>query len=271
MMGVSKSDEAPDAPTSNSGLQNWDPVGWNIEDIGIDQDENPTDPLAMNDKMQDVVRQVEFWHTHETWYRDREIPWKFGALLHGPPGTGKTSLVRAIALKFDLPVYSFDLSTMNSREFVNYWETTRTDKTRIILLEDIDAVFHGRKNAIEGHRLSYDVLLNVIDGIEPDDGQLLFVTTNKIELVDEALGRPDAGGNSTRPGRIDMTFEIGALDHAGRLKLANRILKDDLMAEKVALEFPDDTPVVFRERCRKLAIEMLWKAPLTSRDPRGTF
>jgi len=236
----------------------YDPVGWRLEDLGPEAPENATDVLAMNEAMNETLKQVDFWKKHKQWYKDRDIPWKIGVMLYGPPGTGKTSLVRAIAMMLDLPVFSFDLSTMDSADFIDAWEQARQEPTRIVLLEDIDTVFNGRDPVDPSSRLSFDVLLNTLDGIEQDDGMVLFVTTNRIDCVDEALGRPDENGQSTRPGRIDLTFEIGMLDFAGRLKLARRILKDEDAAQKMALDHEGDTPVVFRERCRRAAIMQLW-------------
>jgi len=252
-------DETAPAPAPDKGsISNYDIIGWRPEDIGPDRPENPTANLSMNANMLEAEKQVDFWLSHQEWYKERGIPWKMGLLLYGPPGTGKTSLVRAIALKLDLPVYVFDLSTMNSRDFVEAWGSMRSDPTKIVLLEDIDTVFHGRKNVITDHKLSFEVVLNTIDGIDEEDGILLVVTTNLVEEVDEALGRPDENGDSTRGGRIDLTLEIGKLDEAGRHKIADRILKDPDLATEMAAKYTDDTPVMFRERCRKLAINMLW-------------
>ena len=87
------------------------------------------------------------------------------------------------------------------------------------------------------------------------------MTTNKLESIDEALGRPndDDDIQSTRPGRIDRRLYIGALDYRARLKLAPRILKDapELVSQIVA-DGDGDTAAQFQERCSRVALLQLW-------------
>ncbi|KAF2868253.1 hypothetical protein BDV95DRAFT_597556 [Massariosphaeria phaeospora] len=53
----------------------------------------------------------------ETFYFENGVPYRRGYLFYGPPGTGKTSLSKAIASKYDLPLFVFDLSGMNDLKF----------------------------------------------------------------------------------------------------------------------------------------------------------
>lgn len=154
--------------------------------------------------------------------------WRRGHLLYGTPGTGKTALVRAIAQEADFPVYAFDLSTLGNEEFRHAWNDMQESAPCIALIEDIDGVFHGRENVLaqqEGMRssLTFDCLLNAIGGIETADGVFLVITTNKPDLLDEALGKPTGTGTSTRPGRLDRTFLVPPLDDQGRASILRRI------------------------------------------------
>jgi hypothetical protein len=234
-----------------------EPVNWNEADIGPPGPEDPLEHLSIGEAMRRVIQDARFWFKHRSWYRERDVTWRRGYLLYGRPGTGKTSLVRALAQELDLVIHTFDLSSMSNRDFVNAWRRSQQDSPRVVLLEDFDAVFNGRENVV-GSELTFDTILNAIDGVERENGLLLFVTTNNVDAIDAALGAPDGEGRSTRPGRIDMVVELPALDHGGRLKIARRILRDDGAAEKLALIGSVDTAAQFQERCVRQALQELW-------------
>jgi len=161
---------------------------------------------------------------------------------------------------------SFDLSTMNNRDFTESWAETVSQAPCIALFEDIDGVFDGRKNVVcDGgleRGLSFDCLLNVIDGVDNSDGVFKIVTTNNLDRVDPALGNPVNGsGMSSRPGRIDRVIEFPPLDEAGRVKMARRIFegfKEEGWRHLLA-EGGKDTGAQFQERCCRLAMQMFWE------------
>jgi chaperone BCS1 len=79
------------------------------------------------------------------WYRKKGIPYRRGYLLHGPPGTGKTSFTEAIAgeCKLNLCYLNLSAGTVNDDGLNRL--LGETPSRSIILLEDIDAVFVGRE------------------------------------------------------------------------------------------------------------------------------
>jgi SpoVK/Ycf46/Vps4 family AAA+-type ATPase len=135
----------------------------------------------------------------------------------------------------------------------------------MVLLEDIDAVFDGRENitGTEHHAgVTYDCLLNCISGAEDSSGILIVITTNRIEKLDDALGRPDPerGGISRRPGRIDWMIELPILSAEGRRKLAKRILCDwPEKIEQLVAQGEGDTGAQFQERCVRIALDYYWE------------
>ena len=130
------------------------------------------------------------------------------------------------------------------------------------VIEDIDAVFHGRTNVVgkEQQNLTFDCLLNCLDGIQKCDGLFVAITTNRLEHIDSALGCPERG-ISSRPGRIDRTLHLGPLDRSSRVKVASRILFDRIDLQERAIEEGDgDTAAQFQERCSRYALNGLWSS-----------
>ncbi len=229
---------------------------WKPEDIGGGGVGASFEALALTPELLKLVEEIKFWQQSEKWYKSRGIAWKRGFLFFGSPGTGKTSLTRAAAEELDLPVHIFDLATMSNEDLRDAWMKMSKDTPCIALIEDVDGVFHGRTNiAPQGGMMSsggltFNELLNTVDGIERTDGILLVVTTNHKEHVDPALNRP---------GRIDREVEFGPLNYVSRLKVARAILADGLEAEKMATDSPDVAAAVFVEACCRKALSELYE------------
>jgi SpoVK/Ycf46/Vps4 family AAA+-type ATPase len=152
------------------------------------------------------------------------------------------------------------LSTFTDREFVNEWDSMAAPC--VVALEDFDNVFHGRESATEHKTLSFDCVLNQISGIGSLNGVLLIVTTNRLELIDPAMGRLDEHGRPTRPGRIDHVLHLGECSEKVRQQIADYTLDgwaDDLKDE-LAEQGQETTPAQFQRMCidaalRRLAID----------------
>jgi len=245
----------------------WDKrlLTWKVDDLGqrIHDSGKPFESLAFPDMIWTAIRDIERWKKSVDWYKEKGIPWKRGWLLYGVPGTGKTSLVRAIGEHLDVPVISFTLSSFTDREFQEEWGDLRRFTPCIALIEDIDTVFHGRTNITKGGNydkpLNFDVLLNTIDGIQTSDGVFTIVTSNCIEHLDPAIGRPSGKGVTTRPGRIDRAIELKELGKEERRMVAKRILVDcpEFIEEQVRLG-DGETGAQFTDRCAKLALAQYW-------------
>lgn len=239
---------------------------YEMSDLGPEIHEgNALDLVAMSERVEEAVEEARRWLQSETWFRERGVPWRRGWLLYGKPGTGKTCLVRAIAEDLDLPIYVFDLATLSNRELVEEWEEMLEHSPCIALMEDIDSVFRGRRNLLgeSGGGLTFDCLLNTIDGVERCDGLFTVITTNKLDSIDPAIAETHQGDESsdmpTRPGRVDRIIRMEALTVAGREKLAKRILADWPELVNDAVRAGDgDTGAQFQERCLRMAEVLFW-------------
>jgi len=178
-------------------------------------------------------------------------------------------LAKAIGQHLDLPIHVFDLSGMSNYEFYREWTDMLGTTPCIALVEDIDSVFSGRENIRNKNNnldlITFDCFLNSIDGVQNTDGLFLIITTNRAELLDEALGKPrtdrDQNGTniSTRPGRIDRAFELKKLDKDCRTKIAKRILADcPEFIEEIVENGDGDTGAQFQERCTQIALKNFW-------------
>jgi SpoVK/Ycf46/Vps4 family AAA+-type ATPase len=177
----------------------------------------------------------------------------------------------------------------------------------IALIEDIDNVFHGRENVARKNQpmpflmprrkdddggdappptpLTFDCLLNCLDGVERSDGIFTIITTNDISKIDAALGQPRKLPDgtlefiSTRPGRIDKAVELTYMESGDKKRMARRILGEYPEEHAKVLEFIDryadlqETPAQFQERCGQIALAKFWKeqhepaAPVPTREP----
>lgn len=173
----------------------------------------------------------------EEWYRTMGLAYKRGYMFHGPPGTGKSSMVLALANEGQRDIYSLDLSKMNSDADLDQAFEQLPDSC-LVVLEDVDAmgaVTHARQPAPPGggaapapaacsptavpgalveallavtgaddmrpHQgVSLSALLNHLDGVGSNHGRVFVLTTNHPELLDAAL---------VRPGRVDMKVHLG--------------------------------------------------------------
>jgi hypothetical protein len=264
----SKAVPMSEEPSGSAVDPNTKPLKWKVEDIGpaLLPHVRPTELMVLSPEVQEAVDEAIFWKQNKNWYKDRNIPWKRGWLLWGIPGTGKTSLARAVAQELDMPIWVFDLASLTNEELREGWRRMSQFSPCIALLEDIDGTFDGRRNvAVEGKNregLTFDALLNCIDGVERCDGVLVIVTTNKIDKVDSAIGVRQEDGTSSRPGRIDRVIEMKPPNREGLIRVAKRILdkRPDLWETMADAAFAKgETVCQFQERCCQIALKQKWE------------
>ncbi|KAI0125191.1 P-loop containing nucleoside triphosphate hydrolase protein [Xylariales sp. AK1849] len=182
--------------------------GW---DSAILRPHRPLETVHFDQSIRDdLIADIEKYLRPETraFYTERGVPYRRGYLLHGPPGTGKTSLTFALAGHFKLNLWIVNLPSLGGDDALEYLFMDIPQKC-IVLIEDIDAVGLKREKQPKPesgkHRqqqCTLSGLLNVLDGISAQQGRVLLMTTNIANNLDDAL---------VRPGRVDKKIYLGNL------------------------------------------------------------
>lgn len=178
------------------------------------------DVFIPQDKQKALTDSIMGFVSQEKWYHEHHIPYHFGILLHGFPGTGKSSVVQAIMNMLPCDVTIAPPGTMkhlfarhgtplddysekrlmicvcedvDTNAFVNpRHQNAKVDTTSILELDETDAPLTGKE--------SLGQLLNFMDGVGARERIIYIMTTNHVDDLDPAL---------IRPGRIDLQVEIG--------------------------------------------------------------
>lgn len=161
---------------------------------------------------------------HSTLFSDFGISPPRGILLHGPPGTGKTMLLRCVAHETDAHVLMINGPSVVSK-YLGETENAIRDlfaeavkyQPSIIFMDEIDSLApkRGSDDAGETESRVVATLLTMMDGMG-DSGRVVVVgATNRPNLIDPAL---------RRPGRFDQEVEIGIPDVEARAHILSKQL-----------------------------------------------
>ena len=168
-----------------------------------------------------IVNDAKDFLAQRQWYTDRGIPYRRGYLLFGPPGSGKSSFIQALAGDLDYSVAMVNLSEIGVTDDKLAFLLTKLPERTIVLLEDVDSAFLNRRkrdsDGYGGPTVTFSGLLNALDGLSAVEERIAFLTTNHIELLDPAL---------IRPGRVDMMMRIGEATRYQASKMWDRFYGD---------------------------------------------
>jgi hypothetical protein len=174
--------------------------------------------LAMDPaKKKEIMDDLDTFKNGKDYYKRVGKAWKRGYLLHGPPGTGKSAMIAAMANHLDYNVYDIELTSVDSNTELRKL-FIQTKSKSVIVIEDIDCSLdltgaRSKKKDSEDDdkaggdekkttsKVTLSGLLNFIDGLWSACGgeRVIVFTTNHLEKLDPAL---------IRRGRMDKHIEM---------------------------------------------------------------
>lgn len=168
----------------------------------IEQRPLSTVVLQDQDQTEYIQRDIQSFIDNKDFYKQTGVPYHRGYLLTGPPGTGKTSLIYAIASEFGRDIFVLNLACLTDDKLTSLFQENILHNS-IVVIEDIDTVFEGRNNVADTSgakaKVNFSTLINCIDGFGAPSGLILMMTTNHPQHLDPAL---------IRPGRVDQTIRL---------------------------------------------------------------
>lgn len=152
-------------------------------------------------QLERIINDIQVFLDSEDLYLHRNLPWHRAHLYEGPPGTGKTSLAKALADHFGMDVYHLSLADVDKdtkliRAFLDIKPRS------LLLIEDIDVFASATKREDKSKKSSLSALLNALDGVATPHGLVTIMTSNHPKKLDKAL---------LRAGRVDLREHLGLL------------------------------------------------------------
>ena len=190
---------------------------------------------GMSDTIDALREMVELPLRHPELFQRLGVDPPKGVLLHGPPGTGKTRLARAVANESEAQFFhiagpevmgsAYGESEKRLREI---FEEASKAAPSIIFIDEIDSIAPKRSQVTgEAEKRLVAQLLTLMDGLEPRQNLVVIAATNRPEALDEAL---------RRPGRFDREIIVGVPDERGRREIIAIHTRGMPLAEDVNLD-----------------------------------
>jgi hypothetical protein len=161
------------------------------------------DSVVLDPSSRRLVRtDFELFFQREEWFRNHSLPYRRGYLFWGPPGNGKTATIRVMAAHPYIQPYTLDLSDSEekSADVLRLFEKAAENTPALVILEDLDRAFPTEGKRTQERAVSFQTLLNCLDGVGSQDGVIVVATANDPTCLDPAILK--------RPGRFDRVVQF---------------------------------------------------------------
>lgn len=214
--GHEKSDRAAELP---AGAYMYRPGGMSHPERLIPVDLRNEGAVDIDGLTADIKRDIADFLANEPLYREDNSMYKIGFLLYGPPGNGKTTIIRNL-LKYKFPedAVTIFLYNLPSVEFCTKVSESLKSRLKIFVFEELMTVIDS---------MPLHMVLNFLDGEQSIDKSIVFATTNYPEKMPANL--------VDRPSRFDKRYKLGNPKSADRTKLLEFYLKRSPTVEELAV------------------------------------
>ena len=188
------------------------------DDVGQSQGITYEDIGGIGSQLQKVREMIELPLKHPELFRRLGIDPPKGVLLHGPPGTGKTMIAKAVATETNAHFTSINGPEIISKyygesekQLREIFDDAANNAPAIVFVDEIDSICPKREDVSgEVERRVVAQMLTLMDGMQGRDNVIVIGATNRRDAMDPAL---------RRPGRFDREIEIGVPDREGRKEI----------------------------------------------------
>ena len=188
------------------------------DDVGQSQGITYEDIGGIGSQLLKVREMIELPLKHPELFRRLGIDPPKGVLLHGPPGTGKTMIAKAVATETNAHFTSINGPEIISKyygesekQLREIFDEAANNAPAIVFVDEIDSICPKREDVSgEVERRVVAQMLTLMDGMQGRDNVIVIGATNRRDAMDPAL---------RRPGRFDREIEIGVPDREGRKEI----------------------------------------------------
>lgn len=161
---------------------------------------------------QEIKDHIDNWEKCEDVFAKRGLTHKTGILVHGKPGTGKSTLAKAIASDLNYVLISIDSSTFDNINLIELTNAINNDDMKaVIFIDELDTIFKSRDDdTTDDQKARVNKLLSFLDGVNSPNHAIFVATTNYFNKLDSAV---------KRKGRFDKVIELSDMSSETAMKM----------------------------------------------------